>query len=74
MALELNLHIATINRELARNTGLRSYQPQLAHKASTQRKATAKKSNKSSTKLKSTIEKGLCLGWSPDAINERMKL
>jgi len=71
---KVGVDFSTVSRELRRNRSINGYQPQLAHKASTQRKSTAKKANKSSTKLKSIIEKGLCLGWSPDVISQRMKL
>ena len=32
IALDLNRHVSTINRELARNTGLKGYRPKQAHR------------------------------------------
>jgi IS30 family transposase len=71
---KVGVDFSTVSRELRRNCSIDGYEPELAHKKSTNRKTTANKLSKSSIKLKSIIEKGLCLGWSPDAISQRMKL
>ena len=46
IALDLNRHVSTINRELARNTGLRGYRPKQAHRLAQARLLTKPKSIK----------------------------
>ena len=71
IARELNRHVATINRELARNTGLRGYRPQQAQQLAKKRLLTKPKAIKLTDELKQDIVDAIRQDWSPEQIQGR---
>ena len=74
IALELNRHVSTIHRELARNTGLRGYRPKQAHRLAQARLLTKPKSVKLTDTLKQQIVDEIQQDWSPEQIQGRWLL
>lgn len=71
IALDLNRHVSTINRELSRNTGLRGYRPKQAHRLAQARLFTKPKSVKLTDALKQKIVSEIEQDWSPEQIQGR---
>ena len=71
IACDLNRHVSTINRELARNTGLRGYRPKQAHRLAQARLFTKPKSIKLTDTLKQQIVTEIQQDWSPEQIQGR---
>jgi len=74
IAQELGVHFSTVSRELRRNVTGEGYNPQVAHQLSDSRRRAAQKAHKRSGKTDLIIKKSLALGWSPEAISQRLKL
>ena len=74
IAAQIGVHPGTIGRELKRNMTGNSYDPCKAHKLSTERKKKAKKASKRSSITDRIIRESLLIGWSPEAISQRLKL
>ena len=71
IALDLNRHVSTINRELNRNTGLKGYRPKQAHRLAQARLFTKPKSVKLTDTLKQKIVREIEQDWSPEQIQGR---
>ena len=71
IALDLNRHVSTINRELNRNTGLKGYRPKQAHRLAQARLFTKPKSVKLTNALKQKIVSEIEQDWSPEQIQGR---
>jgi len=71
IALDLSRHVSTINRELARNTGLKGYRPKQAHGLAQARLLTKPKSIKLTEALKQQIVTEIQKDWSPEQIQGR---
>ena len=71
IALELNRHVSTINREVARNTGFKGYRPKQAHRLAQARLFTKPKSIKLTDTLKQQIVAEIEQDWSPEQIQGR---
>ncbi|WP_136810846.1 IS30 family transposase [Desulfosediminicola flagellatus] len=74
IALEVGVHSSTISRELRRNATVDGYNPKTAHQLSDTRRKSASKANKRTDKTNKIIKESLVLGWSPDAISQRLML
>lgn len=70
----VGVHFSTISRELRRNATPKGYNPQVAQRLSEMRKVTARKAHKQTEKTDTIIRKSLLLGWSPEAISQRLRL
>lgn len=71
---EIGVHFSTISRELRRNATSEGYAPQIAHKLCSNRRKSAWKANKRTSATDEIIRDSLILGWSPEAISQRLKL
>lgn len=71
IAFDLNRHVSTINRELARNTGLKGYRPKQAHCLAQARLLTKPKPIKLTDALKQQIVAEIQQDWSPEQIQGR---
>ncbi|MCP4607420.1 MAG: IS30 family transposase [Planctomycetes bacterium] len=74
IAAKLGVHPSTINRELARNSGLRGYRPKQAQQKTLLRRFNAVKAAKMTPATMNYIESKLRQQHSPQQIAERMKL
>ena len=74
IAEEVGVHFSTISRELRRNVTPDGYLPQVAHQMSDSRRRTALKADKRTPTTDVIIRESLALGWSPEAISQRLKL
>ena len=74
IAKDVGVHYSTVSRELLRNTQGTDYLPEKAQELSQKRRKKALKASKRSAIVDKIIKDGLVLGWSPGAINARMKL
>lgn len=74
IARDLKRSVSTIKRELNRNTGLRGYRPQQAHKLAHNRHQQKAKTIKMTATMKTRIIKDLDAQWSPEQIQGRLKL
>ncbi len=74
IAREIGVHFSTISRELNRNSTEIGYEPAVAHQLSDARKREAEKANKRSECTDQIIEDSITLGWSPEALSERMEV
>lgn len=72
IADELQRHVSTIKRELARNTGLRGYRPQQAHSFAADRHLLKPKSIKMTKSMIKRIKSDLQQQWSPEQIQGRL--
>ncbi|PHR25842.1 MAG: hypothetical protein COA36_13310 [Desulfotalea sp.] len=70
----IGVHFSTVSRELNRNVTVPGYSPSLAQHLSECRKRTARKAHKRTVKTDQIIRECLFLGWSPEAISQRLKL
>ncbi|PWQ96146.1 IS30 family transposase, partial [Leucothrix arctica] len=70
---KVGVHYSTVSRELRRNKSANGYEAASAHLQSIGRQKEAAKHHKVSDKTDDFIRKGLCLGWSPESISQRMK-
>ena len=73
IAQDLDRHLSTIKRELARNKGRRGYRPQQAHSFAQERHQKKPKAIKMVTELKVRIKEDLNKQWSPEQIQGRLK-
>ena len=71
IAHELNRDVSTIRREIKRNTGLKGYRPQQAHRFAQIRLATKPKAIKLTEDLKQKIVELIEQDWSPEQIQGR---
>jgi IS30 family transposase len=71
---EVGVHFSTVTRELKRNQINGYYHPYQAHRLSNQRRKTVLKANQFSYKTDEFIKASLTLGWSPEAMSQRLKL
>jgi IS30 family transposase len=71
---EVGVHSSTVTRELKRNQINGYYDPHQAHRLSDQRRKNALKANKFNQKTDESIKSSLTLGWSPEAMSQRLKL
>lgn len=71
IARDLHRHVSTIRRELTRNTGLRGYRPQQAHRLAQSRLSTKPKAVKLTEVLKQQIVALIQQDWSPEQIQGR---
>lgn len=67
-AKSLKVHRSTIYREQQRNSGPRSYQPEIAHEKALLRRKYSKKKNRLTPEMKSFIRDKLRASWSPEQI------
>ena len=74
IAQEVGIHFSTVSRELRRNVNADGYIPQIAHKLSDSRRRAAPKANKRTDRTDIIIRASLVLGWSPEAISQRLKI
>ena len=74
IAEAVGVHYSTVSRELKRNATADGYHPTIAHQLSDARKKSAPKANKRTEKTDKIIRESLALGWSPEAISQRLKL
>lgn len=74
IADELGRDVSAIKRELKRNTGLRGYRPQQAHRLAQARHREKPKVIRMTEALKKQISKYLENQWSPEQIQGRMAL
>ena len=74
IAHRLGVHFSTVSRELRRNSTHARYSPDEAQKRSELRKRTSKKANKRNDRTDEIIAEHIKIGWSPQAISERMSL
>ena len=74
IAVALGVAPSTINRELARNSGLRGYRPKQAQQKSLQRRLNARKAVKMTPETVGYIEQKLAEEHSPEQNSERMKI
>lgn len=74
IAQEVGIHFSTVSRELRRNVTEAGYVPQVAHHLSDSRRRTAQKASKRTDKIDIIIKESLVLGWSPEAISQRLKI
>jgi IS30 family transposase len=72
IAMELKRHKSTISREIARNSGLRSYRPQQAQRLSEERQY-AKSSQRIAPSVWTDVKKLLKEDWSPEQISLWLK-
>lgn len=68
----IGVHFSTVSRELRRNVLQTKYDPETAHTLSDARKRTALKANKRKEHIDEIISKKVKLGWSPEAISQRI--
>lgn len=73
IARDLDRHVSTIRRELARNSGLKGYRPQQAHRLAQARLLTKPKAIKLTDELKQQIVSQIKQDWSPEQIQGRWK-
>ena len=71
---EVGVHFSTISRELLRNQTADCYDPGQAHLLCEERRRSALKANKFSEKSDTYIKTSLTMGWSPEALSQRLKL
>lgn len=75
IAKQVGIHfISTVNRELRRNVPANCHTPQDAHRLSDSRRRVAAKANKRTDVTDTIICQSLVLGWSPEAISQRLKI
>jgi IS30 family transposase len=74
IAEEVGIHFSNVSRELRRNSTASGYDPKVAQQLSDKRRCTAHKAHKRQDTTDKVIRESLSLGWSPDAISERMAL
>jgi len=74
IASQLDVHSATISRELSRNTGGRGYRPKQAHHWAQERRQQARKAIKIIPQTIAYIEKQIRQEHSPEQIAGRMKV
>jgi IS30 family transposase len=74
IAKEVGVHFSTVSRELRRNATVAGYNPQIAHQLSDDRRKTALKAHKRCDSTDRIIKSSLILGWSPEAISQRLLL
>lgn len=65
-------HVSTIKRELRRNTGLKGYRPQQAHRTAQGRHKLKPKTIKMTEEMQQHIRERLALEWSPEQIQGRL--
>jgi IS30 family transposase len=73
IAREIKRNVSTVKRELTRNSGLRGYRPQQAHRLAKNRHQTKPKQIKMSKPLIAKITGHLNQQWSPEQIQGRLK-
>jgi len=73
IAQMLGRHVSTIKRELQRNTGLKGYRPQQAHRFAVQRHQLKPKVIKMTEAMQQHIREHLALEWSPEQIQGRLR-
>ena len=74
IAKQVGIHFSTVNRELRRNVPANCHTPQDAHRLSDSRRRVAAKANKRTDVTDTIISQPLVLGWSPEAISQRLKV
>lgn len=74
IGLKLRRHRSSISREILRNSSQGRYCPKTAQKLSDARRSHADKASKRNVASDSIIAEFLSLGWSPEAIGERMRV
>lgn len=74
VAQEIGYSESSISRELRRNKGLRGYRPDQANQLAKNRKSSAKKSVKMTTKFKAIIEELIKKDWSPEQISGYLRI
>lgn len=74
IANEVGVHFSTVSRELRRNATVEGYNPQIAHQLSDDRRRVASKAHKRTDRTNRIIKDSLKLGWSPEAISQRIML
>jgi len=70
----VGVHFSTVSRELNRNMTESGYSPSDAQQLCEIRKQKARKAHKRTVKTDQIIRDPLYLGWSPEAISQRLKL
>lgn len=70
----VGVHFSTVSRELNRNMTESGYSPAEAQQLCEIRKQTARKAHKRTVKTDQIIRESLFLGWSPEAISQRLNL
>jgi IS30 family transposase len=73
IAKSIGVNKSTISREIARNTGKRSYRYKQAHGLACQRQSVAKY-QKWSNNIQAIVNSKLCLQWSPEQISGYLKI
>lgn len=73
IAEQLGRHVSTIKRELCRNTGLKGYRPQQAHRFAQDRHQMKPKAIKMTEEMQQHIREKLELEWSPEQIQGRLQ-
>lgn len=74
IGLKLRRHRSSISREILRNSSQGRYCPKTAQKLSDARRSHADKASKRNVASDNIIAEFLSLGWSPEAISERMRV
>lgn len=74
IAHEVGVHFSTVSRELRRNATANGYTAHAAQQLSSSRRRTAKKAHKRQEKTDTIIRESLTLGWSPEAISQRLEI
>jgi IS30 family transposase len=74
IAHEVGVHFSTVSRELRRNATANGYIAHVAQQLSSRRRRTAQKAHKRQEKTDTIIRESLTLGWSPEAISQRLKI
>ena len=69
----LGRHVSAIRREIHRNTGLKGYRPQQAHRFARERHQMKPKAIKMTEEMQLYIKEHLKLEWSPEQIYGRLK-
>jgi IS30 family transposase len=74
IAEALGRNRASINREITRNSGQRSYRPKQAHRKAQERRTSKRKAVKMTEPTLAYIHKKLAIEWSPDQISNMMRV
>jgi len=70
----VGIHFSTVSRELRRNVTEVGYHPEIAHQLSDIRRKTAFKAHKRTERTDTIIKESLAIGWSPEAISQRLRI